>query len=295
MDERGKPTPEYIRLYEEWGQGAIGIIVLGNIPCDRRYPETKGKLVVLDTLTGQWLTNVIGNAIIDPLSLWNAADAFKPVIQVAKANGSLVIAQITHAGRVCLLSFSPIMLINLLRLSKRRLTWLRSPFPPQMWHPVLSAGGPSTNLDLSRSTRSKMWFTGSRSQQKLYTMYAPTHQALMLLIWYNMLRRVPMVFSFMLRYVRFEMKSLFNISFAARLLAVSVPITQCEYSHGSLWRIKPRRPISHRVWDHRRYQSPNQRPSLYVHVNSFRALDLTMVSVVISIKINSADFSDGQP
>jgi 2,4-dienoyl-CoA reductase-like NADH-dependent reductase (Old Yellow Enzyme family) len=41
-DERGKPTPEYVRLYEEWGKGEIGVIVLGNIPCDRRYPEAKG-------------------------------------------------------------------------------------------------------------------------------------------------------------------------------------------------------------------------------------------------------------
>ncbi|GAA6035118.1 hypothetical protein JCM8097_006369, partial [Rhodosporidiobolus ruineniae] len=28
LDERGKPTPEYIKLYEEWGKGAIGTIVL---------------------------------------------------------------------------------------------------------------------------------------------------------------------------------------------------------------------------------------------------------------------------
>jgi len=31
-DLRGKPTPEYIELYEQWGKGAIGIIVLGEIP-----------------------------------------------------------------------------------------------------------------------------------------------------------------------------------------------------------------------------------------------------------------------
>lgn len=28
-DLRGKPTPEYVALYEQWGQGEIGIIVLG--------------------------------------------------------------------------------------------------------------------------------------------------------------------------------------------------------------------------------------------------------------------------
>jgi 2,4-dienoyl-CoA reductase-like NADH-dependent reductase (Old Yellow Enzyme family) len=88
LDDRGKPTPEYIRLYEEWGKGGIGVIVLGNIPCDRRYPEAKG------------------NAIIDPLSSWDAVEAFGPVIRVAKAGGSLVIGQVTHAGRVCFFHYT---------------------------------------------------------------------------------------------------------------------------------------------------------------------------------------------
>lgn len=78
----GQPTEEYIRLYKEWGQGGIGVIVLGNIPCDARYPEAKG------------------NAIMDPVSTWNPAEAFKPVMAACKANGSLVIGQVTHAGRV---------------------------------------------------------------------------------------------------------------------------------------------------------------------------------------------------
>jgi 2,4-dienoyl-CoA reductase-like NADH-dependent reductase (Old Yellow Enzyme family) len=81
-DERGKPTPEYLRLYEEWGQGEIGVIVLGNIPVDRRYPEA------------------MKNPIMDPLSSWDAVTAFKPVIAAAKAKGSLVIGQVAHGGRV---------------------------------------------------------------------------------------------------------------------------------------------------------------------------------------------------
>jgi 2,4-dienoyl-CoA reductase-like NADH-dependent reductase (Old Yellow Enzyme family) len=84
LDERGKPTPEYERLYEEWGKGEIGVIVLGNIPCDRRYPEAKG------------------NATMDPLSPWDAVEAFRPMIAKAKAHGSLVVGQVTHAGRVSL-------------------------------------------------------------------------------------------------------------------------------------------------------------------------------------------------
>jgi 2,4-dienoyl-CoA reductase-like NADH-dependent reductase (Old Yellow Enzyme family) len=80
----GKPTEAYRRLYEEWGKGEIGTIVLGNIPCDARYPEAKG------------------NAVIDPLSAWDAVEAFKPVVAAAKAHGSLLLGQITHAGRVSL-------------------------------------------------------------------------------------------------------------------------------------------------------------------------------------------------
>lgn len=32
LEARGKVSPEYVKLYEEWGKGQIGIIVLGNIP-----------------------------------------------------------------------------------------------------------------------------------------------------------------------------------------------------------------------------------------------------------------------
>jgi 2,4-dienoyl-CoA reductase-like NADH-dependent reductase (Old Yellow Enzyme family) len=81
-EECGKPTEEYLQLYTEWAKGQIGITILGNIPCDRRYPEAKR------------------NAIIDPLNSWDAVAAFRPVIQAAKANRSLVLGQVTHAGRV---------------------------------------------------------------------------------------------------------------------------------------------------------------------------------------------------
>jgi NAD/NADP transhydrogenase alpha subunit len=57
-------------------------IILGNIPCDRRYPETKK------------------NAVMDPLSSWDAVAAFRPLMAATKAHGSLVIGQVTHAGRV---------------------------------------------------------------------------------------------------------------------------------------------------------------------------------------------------
>ncbi|KDE02332.1 hypothetical protein MVLG_07102 [Microbotryum lychnidis-dioicae p1A1 Lamole] len=81
LDSRGKPTPEYIKLYEEWGKGKTGVIVLGNIPVDREGLEAQK------------------NAIIDKRSPWDPVEAFKPVIAAAKAHGSLVIGQLTHGGR----------------------------------------------------------------------------------------------------------------------------------------------------------------------------------------------------
>ncbi|GAA5902151.1 hypothetical protein JCM6882_006714 [Rhodosporidiobolus microsporus] len=81
LDERGKPTEEYRKLYETWGEGQVGVIVLGNIPVDRKGLEAKG------------------NAIIDAKSPWDPVAAFKPAIAAAKAHGSLVIGQLTHGGR----------------------------------------------------------------------------------------------------------------------------------------------------------------------------------------------------
>ncbi|GAA5880378.1 hypothetical protein JCM1840_006196 [Sporobolomyces johnsonii] len=80
-DERGKPTPLYENLYRVWGEGRIGVIVLGNVPVDRTSLEAPR------------------NAIIDPRSSWDAVEAFRPAIAAAKAHGSLVIAQLTMGGR----------------------------------------------------------------------------------------------------------------------------------------------------------------------------------------------------
>jgi 2,4-dienoyl-CoA reductase-like NADH-dependent reductase (Old Yellow Enzyme family) len=37
---------------------------------------------------------------MDPLSSWDAVAAFRPLMAATKAHGSLVIGQVTHAGRV---------------------------------------------------------------------------------------------------------------------------------------------------------------------------------------------------
>ncbi|KAA1124333.1 hypothetical protein PGTUg99_027198 [Puccinia graminis f. sp. tritici] len=89
LDARGKPTQEYVELYKVWSQGKIGIIVLGNIPIHREYLEA------------------MGNAIIDKDSPWDPVEAFKPAIATAKTHGSLVIGQLTHAGRQTPLDVNP--------------------------------------------------------------------------------------------------------------------------------------------------------------------------------------------
>ncbi|KAL8276945.1 hypothetical protein RQP46_010673 [Phenoliferia psychrophenolica] len=80
-DDRGKPTPEFLKIYEDWGQGGIGVLVFGNFACDRLYPESPG------------------NPIIDKTAKWDHVKEFTPAIQAAKADGALVICQISHAGR----------------------------------------------------------------------------------------------------------------------------------------------------------------------------------------------------
>jgi 2,4-dienoyl-CoA reductase-like NADH-dependent reductase (Old Yellow Enzyme family) len=129
-NECGKPTEEYLRLYREWGQGGIGTIILGNIPCDRRSSALLACFTCLTALLSCFsgYPEAKRNAVIDPLSPWDAVSAFKPVVDVCKAKGSLVIGQVTHAGRVrpplgSLCSYS----FTFLSKPPRRLQ--RSPFP----------------------------------------------------------------------------------------------------------------------------------------------------------------------
>lgn len=59
----GKPTPEYLELYRVWGQGECGILIMGNVPVDARYPEAKK------------------NAVIDKTQTWNQVEGTLPFSQ----------------------------------------------------------------------------------------------------------------------------------------------------------------------------------------------------------------------
>ena len=82
LKERGHPTDAYIEMYKLWGEGQVGVMVFGNVPCDVRYPEAAR------------------NMCLDPdQSPHNIVELFKPAVTAAKKHGSLAVIQLTHAGR----------------------------------------------------------------------------------------------------------------------------------------------------------------------------------------------------
>lgn len=80
ISARGFPSEEYKRLYQRWGEGEIGVIVAGNLML--KYDAVEA----------------FGNPIL-PDNHDNRVDAFRGVSDLAKKNGSLFIAQLSHPGR----------------------------------------------------------------------------------------------------------------------------------------------------------------------------------------------------
>ncbi|KIW98717.1 uncharacterized protein Z519_00380 [Cladophialophora bantiana CBS 173.52] len=77
---RGVPSPEYLNLYRRWGEAEIGIIVSGNIMVRYDAVEAYGNPILVDDHDGRLAK-------------------FKEVTDIAKAHGSLIIAQLSHPGR----------------------------------------------------------------------------------------------------------------------------------------------------------------------------------------------------
>jgi 2,4-dienoyl-CoA reductase-like NADH-dependent reductase (Old Yellow Enzyme family) len=80
INARGYPSEEYKRLYERWGEGEIGIIVAGNVMIRYDALEAYGNPILCDDHD-------------------NRVAAFRRVAEVAKKNGSVFIAQLSHPGR----------------------------------------------------------------------------------------------------------------------------------------------------------------------------------------------------
>jgi 2,4-dienoyl-CoA reductase-like NADH-dependent reductase (Old Yellow Enzyme family) len=77
---RGFPSEAYEHLYQRWGEGDIGVIVAGNLMIRYDAVEAFGNPILCDNHD-------------------NRVDAFRKVADVAKAHGSLFIAQLSHPGR----------------------------------------------------------------------------------------------------------------------------------------------------------------------------------------------------
>jgi 2,4-dienoyl-CoA reductase-like NADH-dependent reductase (Old Yellow Enzyme family) len=80
ISARGYPGSEYKLLYQRWGEGKIGIIVSGNTMVAYDAVEAFGNPIIVDDHDGR-------------------IAAYAEVVKVAKANGSLFIAQLSHPGR----------------------------------------------------------------------------------------------------------------------------------------------------------------------------------------------------
>lgn len=81
--KRGIPTKELINVYRRWGEGALGLILTGNVFFDYDQLEAAG------------------NAIIprDAPFSGERFEAFKELAAQAKKHGSLCVAQVNHPGR----------------------------------------------------------------------------------------------------------------------------------------------------------------------------------------------------
>ncbi|KAK2040722.1 FMN-linked oxidoreductase [Colletotrichum somersetense] len=91
--KRGIPTPELVEIYRRWGEGpnSFGVIITGNVDIE------------FDYMTG------VGDMIVTPECepVGERFEGFRAVAAASKAHGSLVLAQITHAGRQMVKKIQP--------------------------------------------------------------------------------------------------------------------------------------------------------------------------------------------
>jgi 2,4-dienoyl-CoA reductase-like NADH-dependent reductase (Old Yellow Enzyme family) len=95
----GKPTPEYIKLYEEWGKVGFAVLTTLGTPPNGKASATFFFASRSVRETGRLPKTITPILPCRQISASVYAEAFKPVIAAAKAHGSLVIGQTTHGGR----------------------------------------------------------------------------------------------------------------------------------------------------------------------------------------------------
>ncbi|OHW99724.1 NADH oxidase [Colletotrichum incanum] len=91
--KRGIPTPELVEVYRRWGEGpnSFGVIVTGNMDIEFDYMSGIGDMIITPECepTGERF------------------EGFKAVAAAGKAHGSLMLAQVTHAGRQVMKKIQP--------------------------------------------------------------------------------------------------------------------------------------------------------------------------------------------
>ncbi|KAJ5392957.1 Aldolase-type TIM barrel [Penicillium sp. CMV-2018d] len=83
LSARGIPSDELVQAYTVWGQGQIGLILTGNVMVDPEQLETEGNLIIPRDA---------------PFS-GERFEQYRRLAAGAKANGSLILAQVSHPGR----------------------------------------------------------------------------------------------------------------------------------------------------------------------------------------------------
>ncbi|KAI8158783.1 NADH-dependent flavin oxidoreductase nadA [Colletotrichum sp. SAR 10_70] len=83
--KRGVPTPELVEVYRRWGEGPnnFGVIVTGNIDVEFDYMSSIGDMIITPECKPEG----------------ERFEGFKAVAAAGKADGSLMLGQVTHAGR----------------------------------------------------------------------------------------------------------------------------------------------------------------------------------------------------
>ncbi|KAI1868362.1 hypothetical protein JX265_007185 [Neoarthrinium moseri] len=94
LQQRGVPTDELVELYRRWGKGqnSWGLIVTGNVETDFRSISAAGDMIVTPEC--------------EPIG--ERFEMFKKIAAAGKADGSLMIAQITHPGRQLQYRYNPV-------------------------------------------------------------------------------------------------------------------------------------------------------------------------------------------
>ncbi|CAF9903006.1 MAG: hypothetical protein HETSPECPRED_000085 [Heterodermia speciosa] len=85
LEARGIPSDNLINVYKRWGEGQLGTILTGNIMIEFDQLEAAGNPIIPRTEKPEG----------------KRFDAFKKLASAGKAQGSLIVGQVSHPGRQC--------------------------------------------------------------------------------------------------------------------------------------------------------------------------------------------------